>query len=381
MYWLTHHYWPRTYLTVGIVAFVLAAVLMPVAIYLLRRLRMLDKVSPGKLHKVPVPRGGGIVMFIAFAAAAVLPGYRSTEFNGVMVGAFICMMVGALDDFYNGGIRGVYKFATLVVVTLILSGFGVRLDIFEWAPLDTFLTIIWIVGVTSAFNGIDNMDGLASGIAAIVAAVYLYIAVQAWVAVKTETSLAWFGMLAAALIGANAGFLIYNFKPAKIFMGDSGSFFLGFTLAALGVMGEWTPNRVVSCSIPVIVLGVPLFDFAYILIARIVRGETRSLRSIIDHCGMDHLSHRLTWMGFSQRQAVLFIYLICVALGVSGVLARNSVDYLDATLGILQGMVVFAIVVILMAAANRRHKGAQTRGAVKPAHEAASAPVQLKKGA
>lgn len=375
MYWLTH-YWPRTYITVGVAAFVLAAVLMPVAILLLRRLHMLDNVSPEKLHKTPVPRGGGIIMFIAFAVAAMLPGYRSTEFNGVMLGAFICMMVGAVDDFYNGGIRGVWKFATLIVVTLILERFGVRLDIFEWAPLDVFLTIVWIVGVTSAFNGIDNMDGLASGIAAIVAAVYLFIAVQAWLVVRTETSLAWFGMLAAALIGANAGFLIYNFRPAKIFMGDSGSFFLGFMLAALGVMGEWTPNRLVSCSIPVIVLGVPLFDFAYILIARIVRGETRSLRSIIDHCGMDHLSHRLTWMGFSQCQAVLFIYLICVALGVSGVLVRNSVNYLDATLGILQGLSVFAIVVILMAVANRRHKRQ-----VRPTEHATYEPGQLKKGA
>ena len=375
MYWLTH-YWPRTYITVGVAAFVLAALLMPGAILLLRRLRMLDNVSPEKLHKTPVPRGGGIVMFGAFAVAAILPGYRSTEFNGVMIGAFICMAVGAVDDFYNGGIRGVWKFATLIGVTLILERFGVRLDIFEWAPLDIFLTIVWIVGVTSAFNGIDNMDGLASGIAAIVAAVYLFIAVQAWLVVRTETSLAWFGMLAAALIGANAGFLIYNFKPARIFMGDSGSFFLGFTLAALGVMGEWTPNRLISCSIPVIVLGVPLFDFAYILIARIVRGETRSLRTIIDHCGMDHLSHRLTWMGFSQCQAVLFIYLICVTLGVSGVLVRNSVNYLDATLGILQGLSVFAIVVILMAVANRRHKRL-----ARPVEHVPFEPEKLRKGA
>jgi UDP-GlcNAc:undecaprenyl-phosphate GlcNAc-1-phosphate transferase len=140
-------------------------------------------------------------------------------------------------------------------------------------------------------------------------------------------------------------------------------------------MADWTENRLVSCSIPVIVLGVPLFDFAYILIARIVRGETRSLRSIIDHCGMDHLSHRLTWMGFSQRKAVLFIYLICVALGVSGVLVRNSVNYLDATLGILQGLSILCIVVILMAVANRRHS---RRG--RPVEHVPNEAEQLQKG-
>ena len=111
-------------------------------------------------------------------------------------------------------------------------------------------------------------------------------------------------------------------------MGDAGSFFLGFTLAALGVMGEWTENRLISCAIPVLILGVPLFDFTYILIARILRGETRTLRSIIDHCAPDHLSHRLLWIGFRQRTAVFFIYLISITLGVSGILLRNSESYL-----------------------------------------------------
>jgi UDP-GlcNAc:undecaprenyl-phosphate GlcNAc-1-phosphate transferase len=184
---------------------------------------------------------------------------------------------------------------------------------------------------------------------------YLFIATQAWWAVGTETSLSWFGMLAAGLIGTNLGFLLYNFKPARIFMGDSGSFFLGFMLAALGVMGEWTENRIISCTIPVIMLGVPLFDFAYILIGRVLKGRTRSLLEVINHCGQDHLSHRLLWIGFSQRQAVLFIYLISTALCVTGILVRNSRNYLDSALGIIQGLSILTIVVILMAIAHRRN--------------------------
>ena len=260
-----------------------------------------------------------------------------------------------MEDRKGEKIRGVWKLGSLVVATLVLAHFGVRLNVFQWLPLDVALTILWIVGVTSAINGIDNMDGLAAGISAIVATVYLFIAIQVWSVSRTETSLSWFGMLSAGLIGATLGFLVYNFKPAKIFMGDSGSFFLGYTLAALGVMGEWTPNRVVSCTIPVLLLGVPLFDFAYVLIARIITGETRTLGSVINHCAMDHLSHRLLWMGFSQRQAVLFIYLLCVVLGVTGILVRNSVNYLDSVLGVLQGMVVFAVVVVLMGTACRRN--------------------------
>ena len=353
MYWLTL-YWPHTYLEVGLLAFALAAVGMPFAIWGLRALGVMDAVTPNKIHERPIPRGGGIMIFLAFAIAVVWPGYRSHAIDGVLIGAFICLVVGAVDDFLGGKIPGLWKLIVLVIVTLIMERFGVRLHAFKTPWLDTVVMIFWVVGVTSAFNGLDNMDGLASGVAAIVSAVFLLIAVQAWIVVKTETSLAWFGMLAAGLLGANLGFLVWNFKPARIFMGDSGSFFLGFVLAALGVMGEWTENRIISCTIPVIVLGVPLFDFAYILIARIYRGETRTLPDVINHCAPDHLSHRLVWMGFSQRQAVLFVYLITVALGASGVLVRNSKNYIDSALGIAQGLAILSIVVILMTIADRR---------------------------
>jgi UDP-GlcNAc:undecaprenyl-phosphate GlcNAc-1-phosphate transferase len=335
---------------------------MPAAIFALHKLRLLDAVKEDRIHKQPMPRLGGVVMFFAFAVAVIIPGYRSHAFNGVMLGAFICLVIGALDDLTGGKIPGIWKLLTLVLVTLIIQRFGVHLHAFKTPWLDTLVMILWIVGVTSAFNGIDNMDGLASGVAIIVSGVYLFIAVQAWLVVKTETSLAWFGMLSAGLIGANLGFLMYNFKPARIFMGDSGSFFLGFMLAALGIMGEWTENRVVSCTIPVLVLGVPLFDFAYVLIARIITGRTRTLVQVINHCGTDHISHRLTWIGFSQRQAVLFIYLICIAFGATGILVRNSVNLLDSALGILQGLAIMTIVVTLMKIADARRNGKSNGG-------------------
>ncbi len=354
MYWLTL-YWPRTYIMVGTAAFMISIVGMPIAIILLRKLGIIDDIAENKIHAKPVPRGGGIVIFFAFAVAVLLPGYRSYAMNGVLVGAFICLCVGALDDLV-GGISGLWKLLTLLVVTLILWHFGVGVNVFKYAPLDITFTLLWIVGVTSAFNGIDNMDGLASGIAVIVSLVYVIIAVQPFFrAAFDETSLSWFGMLAMGLVGANLGFLIFNFNPARIFMGDSGSFFMGFTVAALGIMGEWTENRVISCTIPVLILGVPLFDFAYIIIARIIKGETRTLRAIIDHCAPDHLSHRLVWIGFSQRKAVSFIYLISLALGVTGILLRNSTRLLDSFLALFQGLAVLAIVAILMATAARHH--------------------------
>ncbi len=349
------HFQARVYLQVGSMAFVLSALGMPIAMYLLRRFNVMDQVEENKIHTHPVPRGGGIVVFLAFAVAVVVPWYRDNPMNGVLIGSAICMAVGAIDDI-RGGISAVFKFFTLVGTTLILSFYGVRLDVFSSMPLDLFVTMVWIVGVTSAFNGIDNMDGLAAGVATIVSTMYMIIAVQAYLTVGSETNLTWFGLLASGLIGANLGFLIYNFKPARIFMGDSGSFFLGFTLAALGVMGEWNSNPIIACSIPILILGVPIFDFSYIIITRILNGETRTIRSVISHCAPDHLSHRLVWMGFSQRYAVLFIYVVCAVLGVTAILLRNSSSYFDNALALFQGFGIVFVVMILMLIAARRQQ-------------------------
>ncbi|MBI1318901.1 MAG: hypothetical protein GC168_08120 [Candidatus Hydrogenedens sp.] len=348
-------FWPRTYVMVGCVSFLVAVIAMPLWILVLRRFGALDEIEDTKIHDRPTPRGGGVILWLAFAAAVLLPGYRSDAMNGVLLGSFICLLVGAADDFLMR-IPGVYKLVTLFVVTLLLERYGVRVNILGHPVLDTALTLLWIVGVTSAFNGVDNMDGLAAGLAAIAASMFFVIALQAHVEAGTETSLSWFGMMAIGLIGACLGFLVYNFRPALIFMGDSGSFFLGFTVAALGVMGEWTENRMLSAMIPVLILGVPLFDFAYIVIVRIIRGETKTLREIIDHCAPDHLSHRLVWIGFSQRKAVLFIYVIAAVLGIAGVLLRNSSTLLDGALALLQGLMIVAIIIGLMANVERRHR-------------------------
>jgi UDP-GlcNAc:undecaprenyl-phosphate GlcNAc-1-phosphate transferase len=242
-----------------------------------------------------------------------------------------------------------------------MSLFGVQLNLTGLFLVDLFLTWLWIVGVTSAFNGIDNMDGLASGVAVIVSGMYVAIALDTHFEAGTETSLSWFGLLAAGLVGANLGFLLYNFKPAKVFMGDSGSFFLGFTLAALGVMGEWGDSRVVACTIPALILAVPIFDFAYILVARILQGQTRTVREVIEHCAQDHLSHRLVWLGFTQRRAVLFIYLMAFVLGLAGIMLRNSTRGFDSAVGLIQGLSVVALIVTLMLTAGSRQASLERR--------------------
>lgn len=352
MYWSLPS-WPVLYLYTGGVAFILSAFLMPVCIRMLRRYNIMDELSDAKIHKKPTPRGGGIVIFIAFAIAVVLPNYRDNPMKGVLLGSFICLLVGAIDDL-RGGVPAIIKLGALTLATLIMSFFGVQLNLFGYYPLDLFFTWLWIVGVTSAFNGIDNMDGQAAGVAVIVSAMYLTIAVDSFYVAGTETSLSWFGLLASGLVGANLGFLLYNFKPARVFMGDSGSFFLGFMLSALGVMGEWADHRVVACTIPVLILGVPIFDFGYVIVTRILNGQTRTVRSVIEHCAPDHLAHRLVWFGFSQRKAVLFIYMMSFALGISGLLLRNSSRPFDSILGLVQGGSVLLLIAVLMITAESR---------------------------
>lgn len=354
--------WPILYIYTILVSFVLAAAITPLTIALLRRYDVIDPVTDDKIHKHATPRGGGIAIFLAFAIAVLLPNYRDNPMKGVMAGAFICLLVGALDDF-RGGIPATLKFCALLLATSVMAAFGVRFEVFHVFPLDFALTLIWIVGVTSAFNGIDNMDGLASGVAAIVSIMFLLIAAQSYYAAGTETSLSWFGLLAAGLLGANLGFLLYNFNPAKVFMGDAGSFFLGFLLAALGVMGEWAPQPVIAITIPVLILAIPIFDFAYILIKRVLDGDTRTLISVIEHCAPDHLSHRLVWIGFTQRNAVLIIYAMCFVLGITGILLHNSTSAADSVYGLVQGAGLVGIVVMLMRTAERRQAATQREAA------------------
>jgi UDP-GlcNAc:undecaprenyl-phosphate GlcNAc-1-phosphate transferase len=204
--------------------------------------------------------------------------------------------------------------------------------------------LLWIVGVTAAFNAVDNMDGLAGGLGAIAAFVFFIIAIR--------TSQWGWAALTVALCGALLGFLRYNFKQAKIFMGDSGSFFLGFTLASIGLRGEWSNNTIKASIIPILVLGVPIFDLSYIVITRWFRGTTKDLVEVISFCAKDHLSHRLVKLGLKQHIGVMFIYLIAISVSIGAIVLQNAAKW-DAVLLFLQFVLIFIIVLILISLTKR----------------------------
>jgi UDP-GlcNAc:undecaprenyl-phosphate GlcNAc-1-phosphate transferase len=196
--------------------------------------------------------------------------------------------------------------------TGIIVASGVQVSFLPNQALNLLVTFLWVLGITNALNLLDNMDGLSGGVGALAAAFFLLLA--AWNGQYLVAS------LAAALMGVCIGFLVYNFNPASIFMGDAGSMFLGFVLAVVGIKLRF-PGRpnIITWMIPVVVLGLPVFDTTLVVISRLRRGINP-----LTNPGRDHASHRLVLLGLSQRQAVVLLYGVCCALGLVGLLIMHS---------------------------------------------------------
>lgn len=307
---------------------------------LARRLGIIDQPTPSKLHQQPTPRLGGLSIFLGFSISLVITHVwfpLGPARWAMLAGAALTMVIGAIDDLTAryGGVPAVIKLIVLFLITCALSQVGIIINFPLPYVVNLILTLIWLVAVSSAFNAMDNMDGLAGGLAVIAGGTYLAVAIQ--------TGQWDWGFLAAAMVGANLGFLRHNFYPATLFMGDSGSFFLGFTLAALGIMGGWSTNPFKASLVPMIILGLPLFDLGYIIIRRHRAGLTHNLREIITYSGQDHFSHRVKAFGFSQKQTVLLIYLISASLSCGAFILRDTRRW-EAVVLLVQFFLIMGII-------------------------------------
>ena len=283
----------------------------PLVRYAALQLGILDQPSARKIHRAPVPLMGGAAIYVAFIAALTLWGERSyvNEVVGIFVGATLVSLVGALDD--SRGVGSYFKLLFQVVAACILVFSGVQVRLFD-GFLDIILTLLWVVGVTNAFNLLDNMDGLSSGVATISAAFFTLLAAM------SDQYLV--GTLAAALCGACIGFLVYNWNPARVFMGDTGSLFLGFLLAAVGIKLRFPANTAsITWMIPILVLALPVFDTSLVFISRLRRGKNP-----LTSAGKDHVSHRLALRTGSQREAVLLCYLITGGTGLASIFLTQA---------------------------------------------------------
>jgi UDP-GlcNAc:undecaprenyl-phosphate GlcNAc-1-phosphate transferase len=275
------------------------------------RLGIMDQPAARKLHTSPMPRFGGIAMYGAVVIALLVfeERFRVDQLVSILLGATWVSFLGVWDD--RWGLRPILKFIGQIIAAVILIVNGVQVNFLPSNILNWTVTVVWVVGLSNAINFLDNMDGLSGGITAIASAFFLLMAVQ--------NGQYLVGALSAALLGASVGFLVYNFNPASIFMGDTGSLFLGFMLAALGIKLRFPANiDAVTWMVPVLVLGVPIFDTTLVVFSRIRRG----LHPVT--AGKDHTSHRLVRLGFTQREAVMILYLVGGMLGMVAVLVTQA---------------------------------------------------------
>jgi UDP-GlcNAc:undecaprenyl-phosphate/decaprenyl-phosphate GlcNAc-1-phosphate transferase len=275
------------------------------------RYGMVDRPGPRKVHLNPIPLLGGIAIYLGFVLAILFTRHGASEQQiiGILAGATLLAIVGFLDD---GGLlhHQVKLFVGMPIAAIFLIASGIRAQLFsQYVPgaagiiLDWCVTIIWVVGITASFSILDHMDGLCAGIAAVAAGFFtISAAMNGQTLVRT---------LGAATLGAALGFLRWNFNPAKIFMGDGGAMFLGFLMAALGLKirpdGSQFPH---TWLVPVLILGVPIFDTLLVSISRSRRGLLPFTSP-----GKDHTAHRLSNLGLGHRGAVLAMYSLAIVLG------------------------------------------------------------------
>ena len=303
------------------VACVVGLVVTPVIRHYAYRLELLDMPGGRKVHQTPVPRLGGIAMTLAFAAGVGFAGLVASELGSaaflrlslapaLLGGVGLLLVVGVVDDVR--GMPPLAKLAGQVAVALLAAVMGLRLDrlVFPWGavelgPLAIPLTVAWIVGVMNAVNLIDGLDGLAAAVALTVLGAFGLLAVVDGVD-PTQP-------IIAATVGAALGFLAYNLHPATIIMGDTGSMFLGFMVAAIGISLTQDAVRPVAPWVPIIALGVPLIDTAWAVVRRTARREPFFVAD------RGHVHHQLLRRGLTQRDAMLTLTAVSAAFSMVAV--------------------------------------------------------------
>jgi len=299
----------------ALVALVVVVLLTPAVGGMARLLGVVDVPGGRRLNRSPVPRLGGLALFLGIFVPALAFLHFGRETRGLVLGAAVAVTVGAIDDFR--GLRWFEKLAGQVLAASIPVYFGVWVDRFtfpvigiqslpSWVGMP--LTVLWIVAIMNMVNFLDGLDGLAAGVAAIAGATFAVIALSLD---KPDAAI-----LSAIVFGASLGFLRHNFYPARIFMGDSGALLLGFVLAAVSVQGLLKTAATVALLFPLLVLAVPIVDTTFVVARRMKHGEK------VFEGDQAHLHHRFLRRGFSQRRAAVTIWAWCLSLAAAALATR-----------------------------------------------------------
>jgi UDP-GlcNAc:undecaprenyl-phosphate GlcNAc-1-phosphate transferase len=339
-----------------------AAVVWPVRQFALR-FGIIDNPGHRKLHSIPMARAGGVAVFVAFTLvvavgytltpylpeipwiSSVLPtaslvlrdAYRvSAKLLAVVLGSTLAFAVGLADDVAGGRFPVWAKIGGQVVGALILVAAGVTTTFLPYQWMNVVVTLLWLVGMTNAFNLLDNMDGLAAGVAFVAALVLL---INAWVLDEIFISL-----ILVAFMGSLLGFLVFNLPPARLYLGDCGSLFIGYVMGSLTLLERYVTHAsglLFPVLMPVLVLAVPLVDTATVMFIRVREGRPIYIGD------NRHLSHRLVSLGFSRRRAVSILYVLTFSLGL-GAAALADATLFQSVLVLMQTAGFVAVVLMLL---------------------------------
>jgi UDP-GlcNAc:undecaprenyl-phosphate/decaprenyl-phosphate GlcNAc-1-phosphate transferase len=363
-------------LLVFAIASALSALLVPVSKRLAARFGVLDAPGPRKVHAEPTPRLGGLAVFVAFTAVvlagyvlrptlATLPAAQSVlgsaldvlqeaykvegKLLALFIGSVIAFAVGLTDDVMGARFPAIVKAIGQVLAALVLIAADVRTSFLPYEWMNIVVTLVWLVGITNAFNLLDNMDGLCAGVAFVASGVLL---INAWSRGELFISL-----ILVAFMGSLLGFLVFNWNPASVFLGDCGSHFIGFLMGSLTLLDRYVgtaSSTLFPVLMPVLVLAVPILDTATVVFIRVREGRPIYVGD------RRHLSHRLEALGLSTRVSVLVIYLATFCLGL------GAATLADATVGetvliLIQSAGFVALILVLMFVERREDPGEEPR--------------------
>jgi len=339
-------------------------------------LGLVDRPASRKLHTRPMPIGGGIAIFLAVAAAILLGAVLVPRLGGrlewlpravqqhmagmagklptllaILGGGLAITLVGLADDVRRLSPWTRLAFEAGIAAVLFTLSPELRITAFTPGSVASFIyTVVWITAITNAFNLLDNMDGLSAGVACVASIIFLIVAVQ--------TGQLFVAALLLALIGAIGGFMVFNFPPASIFMGDAGALFIGYIISVLTIVFTFynpTPDdksRLLAMLLPMVILAVPLFDTLSVIVIRL------RARQPIFKADKNHFSHRLAALGMTHRQAVLTIYLVTFCTGI-GATFWHSVPATGGIMIVVQAAAIVGLIVILEITAARKHAGSE----------------------
>lgn len=321
------------YSALFLISFCISFFLTPAVKIIANRFGVVARPKEDRWHKDVIPLLGGVSIYVAFLIPYLVFVRKAGDPIGLIIGITAIFILGLIDDVR--GLNPQAKIIGQIICASLAIIFGVVIKIIPFAALAIPLTILWIVGISNSFNLLDNMDGLSCGVAAI-ASVVLFLC--SLLLQNYEVALT-----ALILSGATLGFLPHNIYPAKIFMGDCGAMFLGFTLASLAIAGTWkqASNLFIVLLMPVLALAVPIFDTAFVAITRKMDGRS------ISKGGKDHTSHRLVFLGLPEKKAVLTLYTISIVFGLAALASLYLKVYVSAIIITLLLISFFAFGVFL----------------------------------